>query len=120
MNTEEIKEAIEAMAGKVKTTSDSNEALKFSQAALNLANVLSVKKHVESETPTETEDGRPFSRDLKFKDEEFDYTLSSPGKIHTKCLTDLMCAVHQYLKDPDSNSMVLLDVSSDIRYSNRV
>lgn len=50
MNTETkptINEAIEDLSKKAKDTHDAGDALKFSQAALNLAHVMMVKKQVE-------------------------------------------------------------------------
>ena len=43
----EINEAIRALAEKAKAASQPHEALHLSQAALNLAHVLQVKKQIE-------------------------------------------------------------------------
>lgn len=44
MNEEVLTKAIEQLASRITTTSTPDEALKFTQAALNLAHVLQVNK----------------------------------------------------------------------------
>ena len=41
-----VKKAMEALINKSKETRDSNEALKFSQAALNIAHAFETLRHV--------------------------------------------------------------------------
>lgn len=43
----EVKTAIKTLAGKAEKAPDATDALKFSQAALNLTHILSVKKGVD-------------------------------------------------------------------------
>lgn len=46
---ESINSAIELLAGKISTQIDSQDALRFTQAALNLAHVLQVKSSITKE-----------------------------------------------------------------------